>query len=248
MKAVTIAAVLFTLSFPAVAGAQSYVERPLTTHSGQLDLYIGPVPKPLIEDMGLRFRTRRDDLHLDVGLGFGITDDIELGLVPLRLRLFDGSDLDNPLVWATFRIVSGTTEIGIRPMIPLPIFDSEFWVRLDIPVVFHLSPHARLETGGQLEIQFEDPTEVDLTVPLRIALNVTPQFFFGLDTGVNIPLTRSEPLHMPFGVFLGYTVAPGVDFALALRWPTLIVFERGRTLTDGRGPELILGVNVYDLL
>lgn len=242
-----VALFLAMLSVPTLAAAQSYVSRPMTTSSGQLDIFVGPAPRPLLEDAGFIFASGADDLYLNTGVSFGITDDVELGAYPLRLRLFDDSDIDNPYIYGTFRLVRGATEVGIRPVIPIPVFDGSFWLRLDIPVIVRLGGHARLETGGQLELGFDDPLRVLLTVPLRLVFNIGPRFFLGLDTGVRVPLSPSGSAAIPFGVFVGYTVASGVDIGLAVRWNDLFVSGRDPAF-DGGAPSLTLGVNVYSLL
>lgn len=239
-------AVLLTTLVPSSASAQTYNARPLTTPGGHLDLHLGPAPKPLIEDAGLLFHTSSGDLDLRLGGSFGATDNIEIGASLLQLRLIENLDIGNPYLWGTFRIVSGQTEVGVRPVIPIPIFDSGFWLRVDIPVIVRLGM-TRIETGGSLELGFHDPASAILTIPLRFVFNITSSLFLGLDTGVRAPLNPSGPASFPFGLFMGVTLPGDIDLVVAIRWPNFLVPERDPAF-EADSPEIGLGINVFGLL
>lgn len=232
----------------AVPASAEYTARGLTTNAGKLDIYAGPVPRPLIDDHGLTFRTGADNLYLDAGAAYGVTDTIDVGVSLLHLRLFEDTDIFNPSVYGTFKLLDGDVSLGLRPVVPLPIFDNGFWLGLDIPLLVKLGGATRLETGASLRVGFTDPVWLSLFIPARLAVNVTDALFLGVDTGLGIPLAPDAgDVSIPLGFFLGYTVADGVDIVGSVRWPGF--FATGRDpVVSGRFPTIGLGVNVYNLL
>lgn len=234
--------------FAAAPASAEYTARGLTTNAGKLDIYAGAVPRPLLEDHGLVFETGGDDLYLSGGVAYGVTDSIDVGVSALHLRLFDDTDIFNPYVYGTFKILDGDVSLGLRPVIPIPVFDGGFWVGLDVPLMVRLGGSVRLDTGASLHVGFTDPVWMNLFIPARLAFEVTDSLFLGVDTGLDVPLApNAGDVGIPLGAFIGYTVAPGIDIVGSIRWSGF--FNTGRDpVLSGRFPSIGIGVNVYDLL
>ncbi len=229
------------------ASAQTYVDRGITASSGSFDVLLGPVPRPMLPDAGLRFESGGSDLHLDAGLAYGVTEQFELGAYLLRFRIFGDPDLDSPTVWGAYQFLSGDVDIALRVSIPVPIFGGGFYVNLDVPIVFRLGSNARFETGVGFSVLFEDPVISGAFIPLRLVFNVTPAIFLGFDSGLSVPFSGGDGVGIPLGAFLGYSITPNIDFAVAFRW--------GRAWRSGDNagfefgdPSIGLGLNLYEAL
>jgi hypothetical protein len=210
----------------------SYQQRPLTLPRGTLRPEIGSVLS--VE------RNRPDDddawLHFTAGLGVGITNDFELGILVLPLRVAPASRYgstdpgqpplvtpwfghERPDVYGRYRFVRGDVELGLDLHFILPV-PEEFHLVMGIPFLFHIADFMRIDTGLYLQSEAFDRAWGHL--PLVLTFNPSRRFFFGFDGGMTIGNdARRRPgddVRLPFGFFLGFTLGrPTVDIKVGTR-------------------------------
>jgi hypothetical protein len=202
------------------AGASSrlvgsdYTSRPLVLPKGVLRLDGGP-RRPFSNGQvmpagQLQFLVNRDtdDLaYLVPGAGFGVIDDLELGLVwPLQispdLNLLDLS------AYGKYSLQRGSVEVAGYAEVRVPI-EADLEVTGGVPVYVHLSDAMRIETGGFVRLTFGDDTTVRVLAPMSLPIQVSPQVFVGPETGIEI--TDFDTVAIPLGVLAGYTLGGGIS-------------------------------------
>lgn len=217
------------LAFGGVAAAQStrlpvsYQQRPLTLPKGTL--------RPELAFVFTSYPAPFDDqnrVHFYAGLGAGVTDDFELGAMVMPLRLapdFEYGDRgfglppavtpwfghNRPSIYGRYRFVEGEVEVGLDVHFVLPA-PKPFQLAVGIPFLFRISDVVRIDTGFYIVSDFDDDT--DAFVPLVLAIQATPRFFLGVDTGFYVPGPA-----IPIGFFMGYTAgdAPTADLKGGVR-------------------------------
>jgi hypothetical protein len=149
-------------------------------------------------------------IHL--GLGYGITDDFEVGGVLLPLQAFIGSTdgevgFGDISLYGQYRFVRGDVEVGARLDVTLPTrswstLERPVWLGFGIPVLLRLGDVARIDTGVQVAMRLNPefgstlnaagspllrtyplPTRSATGVPFVLTVNATEQIYLGLRTG-----------------------------------------------------------------
>ncbi|HEX2729962.1 MAG TPA: hypothetical protein VHM70_00095 [Polyangiaceae bacterium] len=147
-----------------------------------------------------------DDQFLNPGLSFGLAKDFELGFVA-PIRIAPNSGFEDPRVHLQYQFEQGRVDASIFSSLQLGVLHS--WVlTAGVPVFFHWKNNLRLDTGGFLVMGFGDVSAVSLQGPLSFVFQVSPRFYAGPETGINLNGVGHDHLdvNIPVGGFLGYTL------------------------------------------
>jgi len=169
---------------------------------------------------------RHNRLFFFGGVGAGITDDIEIGMTPqewpswwhgwwfyragglLPLELAPEFDYLNPSFHFQYRFLhEQAVELAFRVEMVLPVqAGSDFTLELGVPLLVRLGDVGRLDLGFYLGLVFSDPTAVYSRIPIGLSFNITPEFFLGVNSGVNFDFDGNA--WVPFGTLFGFTFGP----------------------------------------
>ncbi|MBX3218831.1 MAG: hypothetical protein KF850_42890 [Labilithrix sp.] len=239
-------AVLSVAVVPRSSGAaERWVDRPMTQHqlvfAGDVGLGVGHA----------RFRGPLNDVS-STGLGMnlegalGVTERLELGF-RTGLRFGDdgraaradgygrtlwtetygtgGDTVANPELRMRWVAYSGSVaEVGLDGRVFLPIEDdTRFGVMFGVPLTFHVSDFARIDTGAYIPVVFNRPAFNGLSIPAYFWFQTSEKLWLGpmaalrfIDVG---PGDHDAQLLLGFG--LGYQVASAVDFKTMLLFPNV---------------------------
>jgi hypothetical protein len=165
-----------------------------------------------------------DQWWLRAGIGFGLTEDWEVGVLFLPFQFAPDVHLSNVAVAITrgFRFASWDLGLRLSFLAPsLKAYDLGAWnFNPGVPVVVR-SGMLRFDGGVFVPIATSDGS-VGMNVPLRGSVSLTPRFFVGLQSGVFDPrFTRGGDLAVPLGALAGYTELLGskvVDVTAEVAW------------------------------
>lgn len=131
-------------------------------------------------DTRLRHQPPWWNLPLAVGAGYGVEDQLEVGIELIRLTFADGDDpeardLTAPLVYGRGHVDLGPLELGGGVGLELPLsgfraLDGELFARL------HFADLARLDLAGRLGGRFDDPTRALLDAEASATFSLHPRF------------------------------------------------------------------------
>jgi hypothetical protein len=249
----TLRAVVATLLVSLVAGRAAaaeyrrpglegqWSERHLTAPMNSLRLNVGPGQATFlgermgnqIVDGGVQFiRPNGTDpafpagnqWWLRGGVGFGLTEDWEVGVLFLPFQFAPDLRISNVAVAITRGFRFASFDIGLRLSFLSPslrAYDVTAWnFNPGVPFVVH-SALLRLDGGVFVPIGTSDGA-VGVNLPLRGSVSLTQRFFVGLESGVFDPrFTRTGDLAVPLGALAGYTELFGskvVDFTAEFVW------------------------------
>jgi hypothetical protein len=227
------------LAAPASA-APPWVDRAITLPPGDwaFDMGVGVAHAPVPGDesgVGMNLEaavgiTSRIELGVRTGLRFG--DDFERGLHPDQYgRLFDreyvgGADdaVANPEVRIRGALVRApVVELGLEGRLFVPVEGNQAAVEFGMPLAFHLGDSVRIDTGVWVPVLFDYATPFGLIVPFDLWIQVTPRFWLGPMTGVDLVRVANDTtvtdVSMGFG--LGYQIARFADFKTMFLFPAL---------------------------
>ena len=230
-----VAAIAAMMLIPLSASAQDVDPQLDMELSGQLPLRQADRPITLTEgtlraDADLLFIDGVGDLNvnLNVGAGFGISDDLEVGATVLPLAISPDFDYGNPSLYARFRFLPGDLEVGAEARVVLPVQEgSDFAVGVGLPVRFHADA-IRIDTGAFVNLTFASDVVVGLGVPLELRFSLDENLYFGGRTGFNIATfdAAGDSIFVPLGALAGYTVAQGshplVDIEAGFTFPLFV--------------------------
>lgn len=149
-----------------------------------------------------------DDIAYFVpGAAYGVIDKLELGAV-WPLRISPDLDLSDLSVYGKYSLQRGDIEVAGFAELRIPI-EADLELAGGVPVYFHLSQGARLETGGFVRLTFGDDTSATFHVPLSAPIQVSPEVFVGPELGLEI--RDFEDVALPVGMIAGYTLGSGAD-------------------------------------
>ena len=213
----------------ASAQAQSdnevYTGRELTLDAGTIRLDLAP-PDRALRNFGQGFNITKFDgvddhnLDLNVGVGFGLVDNVEIGalVAPLALSPSERETYGDPEIYARVQLTQGQAQIGGQLSVSIPVLDdSDVILTPAIPIKLQLGDQAHLNTGVALPIEFQDDdVVVRLNVPVELAVNVTPEFFIGANSALLTDVTPDgfDAGVIPVGAFTGYSFALGNNSVL----------------------------------
>jgi hypothetical protein len=241
------------------------VQRPLTLPRGVLrgDADLGYFRVPSAP-------SAQHVIALNIGAGFGITDDLEAGILLLP---FYGEPkagdywFGHMALYGMYRFIEGDVEVGARVEVLLPTQTRDqafFGVNLAVPVLLRLNDRVRIDTGLQVALMispdvtpglfslFEQPIATRNTSGIPVVLNVAlaGDYFVGVRTGLAIyDLTApGDTTAVPLGFHVGTTLSSGqeplADLALRFEWPAFISSGGANAITAGFW-QLTVAANLY---
>jgi hypothetical protein len=237
------AAGLATTATTTAGAAPPWVDRHLTLPSGDFafdfGLGLGHVPAPndttgvgvnLEMAVGL---TSHVELGVRSGLRFG--DDFDRGIEADNYgRLFDRQTFDaggavvaNPEVRVTGALVrESIVELALEGRFVFPFANNTgAGLLLGVPLSFHLGDIVRLDTGAYVPIVFppHDDNYVDMSFPLDVWVQATPQFWIGPMTGIRVNRVgnRNGSTDLSLGLGLGYQITHALDFKAMFLFPAI---------------------------
>ncbi|MEM9192066.1 MAG: hypothetical protein AAGF12_23035 [Myxococcota bacterium] len=235
-----------TMETPAPDGGGlplAQAERPLTLTEGTLrgDLDVG-ILRLCVEGLGANVCDTA--ARIDAGAGYGITDDLEVGVQVFGLQLAPDAEYNNaPILYGRFRFLDGPVEVGAEASVAFRDFDP-FGVAIGagVPVFVHLGDQFAIRTGAGLTILAGDniDTAVGLNIPVEFVASITPNIFASLRSGLTIGDLgdAGDTVAIPLALRAGYTIADGdaplVDIYGQFGWPALYAsgFENDKVLED----------------
>lgn len=236
------------------AGAQplatgGYSARDITLREGVLRLDLGP-PDYGFMDLGelnndrgaLRVGKDGDAFALTgFGAGYGILDELEVGTLIFPLLYAPDFDFGDIEFYGRYAFFSrGKVRLAAQFTMQVPTH-SDFGIGFGMPAIFELGTRARLDTGVELEVLFDD-TRANLDIPLAFAFEVGRTGFIGPRTGFRLP--RFEAVAVPLGIFGGATINERFDLTASFNWPRFLT-SAGNDAVGADVFEFIFGLNMY---
>jgi hypothetical protein len=241
------------------------VQRPLTLPRGVLR---GDV------DLGyLRVPSDPSASHviaLNIGAGFGITDDLEAGI--LLLPFYGEPEagdywFGHMALYGMYRFIEGDVEVGARLEVQLPTQtrgDAIFGLTLGVPVLLRVHDRVRIDTGVQVSLALSPdvtpglmsffaqpiPTRGTSGIPVVVNVALWDDYFVGVRTGLAIyDLTApGNSTAVPLGFHVGTTLSSGqeplADLALRFEWPEFVSSGGANAITAGFW-QLTVAANLY---
>ncbi|MCB9667797.1 MAG: hypothetical protein H6715_06750 [Myxococcales bacterium] len=151
-----------------------------------------------------------------LGLGLGLTPDLEVGAVFLPLQLTEKFDYRNPSLYGSYRLLNtDILDIAFRADVSIPADDYREpfngavmpflpWfgdLAVGIPLRLRIADALMIDTGAHFGVVFTDPLGTRINVPLKLAIQVTDTVFFGPQTGIQV--ANGDNATIPFGLFMG---------------------------------------------
>ena len=175
---------------------------------------------------------------IEAGAGYGVFDDLEVGLRLLRLRLTSADDSDEggleaPTAYVAGRVVFGRLELGALLDIELPL---EGFRATDLVGFgrFHLGTIAHIDIRAQGGVRLEDATTWPGQVPAEVLVNVNPRLAFGGGIRVEwLDLGRFDQVTIRPTAKMSYTIGEVTNSPL---WQLEAFFE-GAPNTEARSME-----------
>lgn len=195
------------------------VERPLTLPSMHLR---GGLSFDILRiDFGMGFD---DTLYgLDLHVGLGILDDLEVGFghrpgwprAPglLNVTLAPDGNVNDIYFYVRYRLVgTDTVDLGAEVGVNIPV-ETDVGLLLGIPVRIRAGNVFGLDTGAAFQLSFPDgaDTQAALHIPINPRIAPIDPLYFGINTGVTLPLTDfdGDLVFIPLGFRAGYVLELG---------------------------------------
>ena len=165
-----------------------------------------------------------DEWRLRAGLGFGLTQDWEVGVLFIPLKFAPELDFENVTVAITRGFRRENWDLGLRFSFQAPsvkAYDLAAWAfNPGVPFVYRAWPF-RFDAAITVPIATKDWV-VGLNLPLRASINAGPRFFFALESGVVEPRfdVRGDT-SVPLSALVGYTELFGskvLDITATFGW------------------------------
>lgn len=191
----------------------AYVDRPLTLPAFGLTPDVTFDATQAVEDPNAIERTLQTNLAFSAGLGFGITEDLELRASIGTLRFMPEFQYLEPRLGVTFRFVGAEqVNLGVRAETTALVLPGEEGVRLEasLPILIRLGSSARLDfaPGAPVTIQTDKAVTFGLNVPVAFAFQVVEVIHIGARTSATITdfSNPGENLLIPLGFFVGVSL------------------------------------------
>lgn len=205
-------AVLFALGVqaPAALAASSRIKNKFAARSQTLPKYTlrlddgpyFPLPSGVIETSFFKAGDNREtDTTLNAGAGFGLMEDLELGV---HLVKFNDSRLFPPSFYGLFRFLpKEVVELSaFAEITPRVGHDPTFL--FGMPVSLHFGDSVRLDTGPFILFPLETNIDAVFMAPLQLPINVTDQVYLGPEAALILPEFEQD-VYLA-GFFVGYTI------------------------------------------
>lgn len=192
---------------------------------------------------------------LAVGASYAPIDNLEVGAIVLPLQLSPTFKYGNPALYGVYRLLDGDFELGAGLAAYLPVQSgSDFALQLGVPMLYHLSPTMRLDTGVHLQMIFSDPMSNVLNIPVGLTVNVNDNIFLGARIGLNGTLKNfGDTVAIPLYLRAGYTLAnnatggPLADLVLQFGFPGFLSLGASEPVSTLQTAywQLTVGGNFY---
>jgi len=214
---------LVVFAVPLTASAQNglplkYSERPLTITEGTIAIQgaFDYLKLPTLDLGPLGSVTPDPIISFVADVSYGISDDFEANIIAVPVVLSPDTKYGNPVLSGTFRFLKTAVELGVHAGFVIPVQSgSNFQLNLGVPALFGLTDTTKILSGLYFNLDFGDSTIATLRIPIEFAVNLTPQFFLDVFTGISMFDVDPDNLAIPLGVGLGYTLAASADSPLA---------------------------------
>lgn len=163
-----------------------------------------------------------------IGANIGVTDDVEIEVVPLSLALTPTFALGNLRVGITKRLTRGAVEVGVRTQVTAVTGPTQgakgVLATLGLPFLVRLGAYARFDTGLFLSGRYSSGENL-ASAGLPLALTVSPgdRVRLGLTSGVDLPSFGGNGPHVPLFLRAGVTLGQHalVDLDALFGYPVL---------------------------
>lgn len=218
-----------------------YVERPLVLPENNLRIDAGHrFPRYDAQFKHVFVRDADDQQYINPGVSYGVGADVEVGLV-IPFQIAPNASPRNPRAHVQFRFVEGEAEVGALGVLSVGPWGGAHAI-FGVPVLWHFTPDARLDTGGFLNLTFGDSSRVGLVLPAQVPFQLMPELYAGPEVITEVgDLFHATGFRMDVGGFLGYNLDASPDSVIDL-------YTRFRALdvTSGFAAfELMLGLEWY---
>jgi hypothetical protein len=207
------------------------VERPLTTPRRTFDVYVSAALRApsVTEERFLRlpveYRDQGPRLGLRLGSLYGITDDLEVGVLFPPMVFRNGVEFDGPVFDLAYRVIGGgMLELAVIGSVVIPVAN-DLGVGGRVPLRVHLGGALRLDAVPELMVWNRDRRGyANAALPVTLVAQLGDEWSAGLSAGVST--LGFETAAMSTGAELTYTVtSPNgavADLSLGFAFPTLI--------------------------
>lgn len=222
----------YVMEPPAPGYPVAFTQRPLTMPAMTLR---GDLGFQLVHfDLG-PFADSDFTTGLGAGVGFGIIDDLEVGIggssvAPTLLGVFASSGLRGlggvlspelargfvqPEIYGRYRFYSSDmVEVGAELGLSLPTDDADVGLSLGVPTRLRFGDSFALDLALVLFMSFGEDGMGDRDTAYTLLFNIAPRyamqlFYVGLDTGFTMLLEDPELTFIPFGLEVGATFGVG---------------------------------------
>lgn len=147
-------------------------------------------------------------LAFDAGSGFGVTDDLEVGilLVPLTLSQERDSGLGPPRFLVDRRLIRGVFELSVGAEVELPL-GSTFHFGGRIPFRLHLGGFASIDSGVRVDVAVgAGAFEPTVSVPLSIGVQLAEQLAVSFTAQAAVTDFERNRVLGNFGARVGWTI------------------------------------------
>ncbi|MCS6797338.1 MAG: hypothetical protein NZ898_02210 [Myxococcota bacterium] len=189
-----------------------FSRRPLTLPTSQwrIDLVVrltsSRVEQP-VRELGM---------DLASGFGVGLFDGLELGTWLLHFQISPGFEGKPVQPYVLGRLSRGDVEPGLGLLVRL---GQRPGLVLLAPVLVHLGPRVRLDTGASAGVLPEEPTAYSMRFPVQLAVHPAGRAFVGGGGYLELVGGNDEPAdaYVGFELFAGTTAGRGPNAGTDLR-------------------------------
>lgn len=179
----------------------------------------------------------------------GVTDDVEVGLMPLGLAMSPEAEFTLVGLYGQFRLLDGPVQLAMRLGYARQVLLEEHSLTFSLPIQIGAGP-VRLDSGLHVSwlsadslVGLANPFSLPVYnnhfagVPLVASLQFHPNLFAGVRTGVGFgDLDQpGDSLFVPLGAHLGSSVRVGdalLDVASVFRFPVFVGSYLDNPVTD----------------
>lgn len=169
--------------------------------------------------------------NLNLGGGFGLTNEFEVGATVAPLQLSESFEYNNPSLYGRYQFynVNGIQASGqLTAWIPVRS-GSSFALNAAVPVWVNFTDQFQLQTGLSYSLTASDPISHSLMIPLLFNFNITDEIHVALRTGVDLPFKDTgDTMSVPLGIEAGYALRgpnnrPMLDLLAQFNFPSFLV-------------------------
>jgi hypothetical protein len=188
---------------------------------------------------------------LGIGAGFGILDELEVGMLlfPVHIKPGDFGDMQ---LYGRYRFLdTDNLELGVQLTLQFPTW-SDFGLGIGMPLLLQFGEIFRLDFGVELEFVFndedgpgdDDDAFINLDLPIAITINVTENIFLGPRLAIFI--FDFDEVLVPIGGFVGGTIpGSGVLAAVDIHGSFLFYIQDDDNFTGDVDWRILFGANFF---